>query len=461
MADIKADPATAVTVDGNQSPSFLLVQVDDLSRMTYLEHSVAAQLSWPGQSLFTVLRSTDKGADLVLARAAYKKLMMLQGGTPAGAIKALKIIPGVKNARVIDGALVSEALKSRDAPPPPAAPAAVTASQQWYLDTIRARAAWTLLGPSPDALAWKGVKVGHIDTGITQHPVFGDVATGQSWIRWDRGINYREPGSLPIDPLGYKGFPGHGTRTSSVLSGRSKADQFYGVAPGVTVIPYRITNTVVIDFAGNPTRIAQAMRHAVSDAGCHVVSVSLGDPCVPAEGFGAAVDDAYEAGVILVAAAGNVTSEVTYPGKFSRAITAGGSTRADTPWQGGSRGRKVDLSAPADEIFRADAVKSGTQPAYSYGGGGDGTSYATAMIAGAAALWRAFHADALDSLYREGWQTVEAFRSCARQSARRLPDWPTTEYGAGILNVEALLRQPLPPASSLVYEKRLAAEEIL
>ena len=459
MTDIDNDNSD--TDEDGTGPSFLIIHLKNTADIPYLEHSVAAQLSWPGQSLLTLLkgpgRNPREGVEVVLSRAAYKKLLMLQGGTDAAVISMLKRVPGVENARIVPGAFIRNAMvNGSNAARQPAGPG----PGQWYLDTIRARRAWSLLGASPDTLPWGDIKVGHIDTGITEHPVFFNAA-GSSWVRWDRGINFKEPGRLPVDPLSYDGYPGHGTRTSSVLAGRAAAEPFSGVAPGVTVIPYRITNTVVIDFLNNDTQIARALKHAVFDAGCHVLSISLGDPCLPAEGAGAMIDAAYDSGVIVVAAAGNVTSEVTYPGRFSRVITAGGSTRMNTPWQGGSRGLKVDLSAPADEIHRADAIldKDKGTTAYVYGGGGDGTSYATAMIAGAAALWRAFHAGALATLYPQGWQIVEAFRQCARRSATVPQGWPTTEYGAGILNVEALLRHPLPPPASLVYQSRLAANE--
>jgi len=43
-----------------------------------------------------------------------------------------------------------------------------------------------------------------------------------------------------------------------------------------------------------------------------------------------AIDFAYERGVIVCAAAGNVISEVIYPGRFNRVVTVGGLTTYET-----------------------------------------------------------------------------------------------------------------------------------
>ncbi len=448
------------------NPSFVVVEILDRAAILSVEYTIADQIGIPPQSLFTLVEAPGAAGpgkiQAILSRAAYKALLLKHGGDPGAVTAALRDMGGVASATLTRADAVRTLLVEGAAVPHPAA--ADAADGQWYLDTINVAGAWRLLGPSRDALAWKDVRVGHIDTGITEHPVFG--SGPDRWVRWDEGINYKETGRLPIDPLGsaqhpngYPGFPGHGTRTASVLAGWSPDQPFYGVAPKVTVVPYRITDTVVIDFFGNATQITRALRHAISDAGCHVLSISLGDPCDPAEGAGAAIDDAYELGVIVVAAAGNVTSEITYPGRFSRVITAGGCTAGLEPWNNGSRGVKVDVSAPADQIFRATAEMKNREVHYFYGGDGDGTSFATAMVAGAAALWRAYHHDRLPLTYPKGWQIVEAFRHCLRKSAARPPGWPTSLYGAGILNVEELLRYPLPPADSLTYQTRLAARE--
>jgi hypothetical protein len=93
------------------------------------------------------------------------------------------------------------------------------------------------------------------------------------------------------------------------------------------------------------------------------------------------------------------------------------------------------------------------QPATpAYAAGGDGTSYATAITSGAAALWLARHGDALAATYTQAWQRVEAFKAVAKATARAMPNQQPGSFGAGILDVAKLLDAGLPAAASLQQE---------
>ncbi len=331
---------------------------------------------------------------------------------------------------------------------------------QWNLQMVRAPEAWELFDGGLAGAAWHHVRVGHLDTGYTRHEVLGFGDTGGSdFVRAQEGINFfDESGGLPMDPLNPHGTPGHGTRTMSVLAGHAPGKMF-GVAPRVTVIPYRVTDFVVIDTLWNRNPLDLAMDHAAINTGCQVINISLGDPCFPPSRVGRTVDRAYEQGVIVVAAAGNITSEVTYPGRYARTIAVGGVTKNGRPWSGGSRGPRVDISAPADDIYRATVSKDDGGATYGYGDGGDGTSYAATHVSAAAALWLAFRGNDLRQ-YIEGWQIVEAFRTVLKGSARVRPGWNDRLFGAGILDIRALLDERLPDPGDLAKETDRAENDI-
>lgn len=412
-----------------------------------IENDIGHRLSIEGGGLLTYLATSRNDLpQYVLSRAAWKLWLARCGGNDTAALDQLKSLGGVAAVEKVDGTKVHDDYMRRPTNPTPAPP-----GDGWHLKHIRAPEAWALFGGGLDARAWSKVKVGHIDTGIAPHPAFGGGPETSRHVLWHEGVNYKE-GGFPIDPLNYPGQPGHGVKTASVIAGFDEANGCYGVAPGASVVPYRVTNSVVVDFLNNKTALDKAITHAVAHAGCRVVSISLGDPCNASPAVGAAVDLAYNEGVIIVAAAGNVTSEVTYPGRYARTIAAGGCTKNNRPWQGASRGVRVDLSAPAADVRRAE-------PNSLYAGGGDGTSYATAQIAGAAVLWLAYRGDEIDRAYVEGWQVVEAFRTLARASARVPDNWPEREFGAGVLDCEALLKASLPAAASLVKKEPPAEKE--
>jgi len=350
----------------------------------------------------------------------------------------------------------------------------------WNLRMVRSREARALLPTLPglpERVDWRGLRVGHLDTGFTEHPVFGDWATEDVWIRTADGLNLREGGSDAHDPLDYEGNPGHGTRTCSIVCGDAEAvpgspppESEIGVAPRLPVVPCRIVNRVVLTPERNREAVAEGIQHA-RDQGCPVISISLGIPFFPpgaTGGMGRAVDRAYEAGVIIVAAGGQVIDSVTYPAKYARTIGAGGVTWQRRIWFDYATGKEmIDVWAPAEDVLRADSVAAPGQPTLppieaddpgafqlspgSHSGGystGDGTSYATVHVAAAAAMWLLLRGGDLDRAYGQAWQRVEAFRRLLRTTAGPI-NGSQPANGSGVLDIEKLLLAELPPAANL------------
>jgi subtilisin family serine protease len=196
---------------------------------------------------------------------------------------------------------------------------------------------------------------------------------------------------------------------------------FYGAAPGAAIVPYRVTDSVIIDHVKD--KVGAAIRQAV-DGGCGVINISLG-ALFGSRHLSNALDHAYERGVIVACAAGNIWGEVIYPGRYNRCITMGGVGPGMRPWSGSARGQYVDLCAPSDVIRRVRAQRlppgtaaTGIEPKMD----GDGTSYGTALCSGVAALWLAYHgAPNLHSRYAAGglWQIPRVFKHLLRQTAVR------------------------------------------
>lgn len=362
---------------------------------------------------------------------------------------------------------------------------------QWNLDRIRARAAWDLMPKKDGGIDWGDLAVAHIDTGISHHPVFHNYpAPAESpFLLPYLGLNLIEMGEQPYDSWRNSDLPGHGTRTCSVLCGwlEAGADSFMGVAPGVPTIPYRAVNYPVIRDAAAQFRIAHAIDHAVA-RNVSVISMSLGFPVISDGGYmGAAIDRAYAAGVIVAAAGGQAVDMVCYPAKYAKTIGCGGCTADDRVWYPYNPvqcRRYIDIWAPADDITRANTVFAAGQPdrpdVYHPDGPalfwgllpGDkratGTSYATAQVAGAAALWLRKQGAALDAAYGTDakWRRIEAFRYLVGKTSRPMsgPDWDNEPIG--VLDVEALLKADLPSladaeVATAMQERKEHAAEIM
>ena len=67
----------------------------------------------------------------------------------------------------------------------------------------------------------------------------------------------------------------------------------------------------------------------------------------------------------------------------------------------------------------------------------------------AAAMWLARHGSALQERYPDRSLIPLAFRWCAMRSAQRVTTLPPKKYGAGLLDVAALLDVALPAADAL------------
>lgn len=255
--------------------------------------------------------------------------------------------------------------------------------------------------------------------------------------------------------------PGHGTRTGSLAIGhRLTTDPntvdgngglltFAGKA-GARLIPYRISRSVIL--LGRGKELVDAANYAVRSQ-ADVLFMSMGT--YPKAMFAAIAREVYEHGIIWVCAAGNEVELVVAPAVYPGTIAVAATNPNDDPWRGSSNGPAVDIAAPGESVYVPTVDDEGTE-FMSYG---NGTSYATPQVASAALLWKARHLDQLIADHYLPWQVVEAFRATLKATARKPANWTPRMfeiYGAGVLDVQALLDAPLPKASTLhhAYENQ-------
>ncbi|MDJ0655686.1 MAG: S8 family serine peptidase [Xanthomonadales bacterium] len=313
---------------------------------------------------------------------------------------------------------------------------------EWALHATRIPEAWDL-PPNGGAKFGKDIVVAHPDTGYTLHPEF----IHGNRVLTAKGFDFESDDTDPADPL--KGqAPSHGTSTGSVIMSTTgkqiPANHAFvsGVAPRAKLIPIRVSTGVVhLSFR----KVTKAIYHAI-DTNAHVISMSLGGPFF-SRALQVAVDSAIEKGIVVIAAAGNKWPFVVYPAKLDEVIAVAASNCNRKPWSGSARGSKVDFTAPGESVWRAKTKKSNSGQFIV--ARSDGTSYATAMTAGACALWLAFHGrNNLITKYGKA-NLSAAFRHCVSTTVDTPPGWKKSKYGAGIIDVKALLSLPLPAESTV------------
>jgi subtilisin len=161
----------------------------------------------------------------------------------------------------------------------------------------------------------KGVTVGVVDTGVSQHPdlvIAGGANTVPGENRNDFGDNGRAHGTHVAGIIAARGTPPNGLR---------------GVAPGVTLRAYRVFGKN--QGSASSFAIAKAIDVAISDK-CDLINMSLGsgqpDPVLKA-----AVEDARAAGSVCIIAAGNdERAPVGYPAAEDMALAVSAIGRKGT-----------------------------------------------------------------------------------------------------------------------------------
>jgi minor extracellular serine protease Vpr len=211
--------------------------------------------------------------------------------------------------------------------------------------------AWNQIGSDR---AGVGIKIAIIDSGIDAgHPGFQDssLAVPDSFPRVNRSSDVAYTNSKVIVARSYVSLlpysdpdpsardrVGHGTALAMVAAGVRNAGPLAtitGVAPKAFLGNYKVFGTPGFNDAASDDAILKAMDDAVAD-GMDIISLSLGDDLAPrlADDLDAqAVERAFEAGVIVVVAAGNNGTDpntISSPATAPSAIAVGASTNDRT-----------------------------------------------------------------------------------------------------------------------------------
>jgi len=258
--------------------------------------------------------------------------------------------------------------------PGPARADDVRLSQQDVLRTLDVDDAWRLT-------KGKGVTVAVLDSGVDpdHRDLAGSVVTGRDYTA---GAN----------PRGVQPVRLHGTYMASLIAGHGHgpggADGIIGIAPEARVLSVRVIledeepgfRTFNSD-ARYEAVVAKGIRYAV-DHGAQVINLSLSKD-MPTKDERTAIRYAISKGVVLVAAAGNEgagkrTAPYSYPAAIPGVISVAAVTSTLRRASFSNRNSSVMVAAPGVDVL-------GAGPGDEYWVG-RGTSQATALVSGVAAL---------------------------------------------------------------------------
>jgi|GEM_PF-914702 len=273
----------------------------------------------------------------------------------------------------------------------------------WGVDRVDAE----LVHPSNKGT---GVKVAILDTGIDlDHP---DLAVASDVTFVDGTTNGDDDN-------------GHGTLVAGIAAALDNDIGVIGVAPEASLYAVKVLNQ---DGGGSMSVILSGIEWSV-DNNMQVMNMSFGGILEMPSAIRDALDNAYSAGIVLVAGAGN-GGGIWTPARYQPVIAVGATDQQDARCASSSTGYTLEVMAPGDNIYSTAM------------GGGYGyisaTSASSPHVAGVATL-----------LIASGMSSNVDIRHRLRNSAEDLgePGWDT-QYGCGIVNADLAINFTEPPDQS-------------
>ncbi|MER5388430.1 type VII secretion-associated serine protease mycosin [Saccharopolyspora sp. NPDC002686] len=260
-------------------------------------------------------------------------------------------------------------------------------------------------------LTGAGKTVAVIDTGVNPHPRLKNLRSGGNSVLQDGG-----PGA------GTKDCDGHGTIVAGMIAASpdpTNQTGFVGIAPDSAILSIRQNSSLFVEdetnqTIGNTQTMAQAINIAVA-SGADVINISQSS-CQPIsraedpsdygnQELQTAVKQAYDAGVVVVAAAGNVGGQcqknpagspttAVLPAWFDKyVLTVASVNEQGAPSEFTVPGPWVDVAAPGENLIALDPGHNGKGLASQIAHGQDGqmgpiegTSFAAPYVSGLAVL---------------------------------------------------------------------------
>lgn len=222
----------------------------------------------------------------------------------------------------------------------------------------------------------------------------------------------------------------HGLHVAGIIGAAANGFGVVGVAPEVSILPIRVFNR---SQTAEIKHVVQAIELAI-DLGVDVINLSLGvyDIFFPENDFPDlhyAIKKAYDAGIVMVAAAGNDnTNYLLYPAAYPEVIAVGALNHMGERASYSQYGQGLEVMAPGGDE-NAGIISIGEEtPTYETL---SGTSMAAPHVSGAVAL-----------LIANGITDPDYIRQILRETAIDLGDpGYDLEYGYGLIDPFAILHR--------------------
>ncbi|MDE7327561.1 MAG: S8 family peptidase [Lachnospiraceae bacterium] len=272
---------------------------------------------------------------------------------------------------------------------------------------------------------WNIVSVGSEESGIR---TISEEAAALNPVKvaiLDSGVDYTEdidvymrknfiPGEDNISVI-YEDISGHGTSVAGIIAAKDNDEGITGINPSVQLYSARILDE---NKQAPASRVVAAIDWAI-EQDVDIINISFGTT-VDSQEIHAAIKRAYDAGILIVAAAGN-NGVVEYPAAYDEVIAVGAVDAKGERTEGSAIGDELELVAPGQQIISTGA----------FGG---------VCVVGGTSL-AAPHVTAVASVLWQKDRSVSAdfIRSLLAFTANQYGE--DYEYGNGLVDLEFALSQ--------------------
>ncbi len=241
----------------------------------------------------------------------------------------------------------------------------------------------------------------------------------------DSGVDYTDdidvklrknfvPGHEEVSIL-YEDISGHGTSVAGILAAKDNGEGITGINPNLELYSAKVLDEARM---APVSRVVEAIYWAIEND-VDIINISFGTT-TDSEELYEAIRAAYDAGILIVAAAGN-SGVVEYPAAYGEVIAVGSVDNMGNRSEGSAVGEALELVAPGERVLSTGAF---------YGVAVfSGTSMAAPHVAGIASL-----------LWEKDPDCPADFIRFLLASTANLYGSPE-EYGNGMVDYEAALSQ--------------------
>ena len=325
----------------------------------------------------------------------------------------------------------------------------------WHLTQAEVQRAWSNFFSESEP--GRGVKIALPDTGYLFHPALNKVLfeseTSSAKFAYDfvdpdnlfPGKGWT-PGSDP-NPIRF----GHGVSTAALIFAPNENDNVPGIAPYAEPLFLRVARSdqdvEALEFFAPP--LGAAIHYAVNN-NAHIISISMGG--YPSLSVRRAILNALRKGIIVIASAGNDVPFTVWPSAYRQVIAVASSAVDGSIANRSAKGTRINIAAPGEYVWCA-VSRNFNEHSFERR---SGTSFATPIVAGIAALWLSRWG--VDYLFNEKYKDRPevipvVFNKLLREHCSTPENWDKDHWGAGIVNAYELLNAKLPDIEDLANQE--------